>query len=171
MMQESVEAILLAFWADYGSDAAEEADVVAALGAENVRNVLQRAHDEVGEGRRKSERCAEIYDGDLVFAGLDGLGAVEGQGALGVELVKLLLCLDGGEDVDDELAVRVELVAGDIIGDVGEEVGEERDFEELIEGDGLPVCDALGGRARRGGLRCGGCRGLAVRLAGAPGKG
>ncbi len=151
----AVEAVLLALLPDDGGHAADQAGV--AVGGEQALHVLERAEDDVGEGRGERNSVFEARDREVVFTGLDG-GFVEvRESPVGIERVELFLGdnrVEGGEHevYRPVVANVVMMVALDLVGDVVDELGEEGDLGEFVEGDEPETClgvvgDASWGRA------------------------
>jgi len=151
--ESAVVAVLFAFLADDRGHAADEAAV--AVGSEERGDVLQGAEDDVGEGGGQGDGFLEVGDGEVVLAGLDdGVGSEEVlEGAVGVEGVEFFLRLDGREGFEDEVTFFVVVDLKLVVfpaRDVGDEFGEERYFEELVEGDESQTREGIGGGRGRG---------------------
>lgn len=139
----SEEAVLLSFVADDGRHGAHEAVVLRA--GKDVRDVLQRAQDQIGEGLGEADGALEIGDREAVSARLD-LGLVEVlERPVCVEQVQFFLGDNGLDGVEHIALLLAEVVARCPAGDVGRELGEEGNLEQLIQGNQLEVCEALRG--------------------------
>ena len=133
----AVEAVLLAFLADDGGNAADQARI-AILTKEGC-HVPKSTEDDIGKGRCQTDCGEEVGDGEVVLARLDWADAKVGERAIGVEGVKLFLRLnscDSGDYAVSLIAV-CDLVTREIIRDVGEQLGEEGHLEKLVEGNQL----------------------------------
>jgi len=104
VLELAVESVLLALLSDDGSDSSDQTGV--AIGAHESCNVLKRAQDYISESGGKSDGIIEVVDWEVVLARLDwSIGVELCQGVVGVDGMKLFLCLDSGNCVDDKVHI------------------------------------------------------------------
>ena len=132
----AVEAVLLTLLADDRADATDET-IVAGV-SEDSLDIWESAEDDVGEGRGERDSINKVIDWEDVCARLDGLAREVVEGAVGIQLMELLLSEDDFECAENEVTVGWDIRRGVswlVQGDVLDELGKERDLEELVERD------------------------------------
>ena len=145
---------MFTFLTDYRSDDWHNAIVI--VHSQSQLYILQSAEDDICEGGGQCQGAVQISSGELVFAGLDRIEVIRGKDGVCVVCVKLFLCLNCHQSIDDSLTkiLVLKAEAWHVIGDIEEQIGEEGNLEYLVERDQLNACQVVSLK----------CRGTSVRF-------